>query len=701
MRRIIAFGLIGVTSLATGWLAVFAAGSSSAPTGESPAPQLPLRKIVLYSSGVGFFQREGEIDGNAKIDLTFPTGEVNDLLKSLIVQDLGGGRVQAVGYDSHDPIERTLKSFAIDLSDNPGQAQLLDRVRGEKVEVTLTAGPPLTGSIVGVERSEVVQKDGKVTVESLTLLTAEGLRSIKLSEVQRVRFLNASLDAELRRALETLTRSRDSKKKAVSVNFSGAGKRNVRVSYVVENPIWKTSYRMVLDQDGKPFLQGWALVENPSDEDWSDVRMSLVSGRPISFRMDLYTPLYIPRPLVEPELFASLRPPTYEGDLDKVRAPMAKAAGRPTGGEAARDANKKSELRGRRLDAATGGYASSLAEAGDEKRIELGQGVVAAAQAAQLGDSFQYTMNDPVTVARQKSALIPIVNREVEGSRVSIYNPRVHAKYPLLGLKFKNAAGLNLMQGPVTVYDGTSYAGDARLPNLQAGEERLISFAIDLGTEVESVEKVPPQQIGTIKIVKGILSATRKIREEKSYKAANRSSTERNLLIEHPYRPEYKLVSEAKPAERSRDVYRFEVKIPAGGTGTLEVAEERDLEQTVQLMTTNDEQIRFYLRLPSITPAVRAALEQALELRTKLAAAQRDLQGAAHQFAEIAKDQERMRANIKELPAGSAVRTRLVEKFDQQETQIEKLQADQKRLQETESKAKARYEQFLTNLTVA
>src|SRR2546421_1080100 len=145
-----------------------------------------------------------------------------------------------------------------------------------------------------------------------------------MSEIQRVRFLNPIMDSEFKKALETLALSHDTQKKAVSINFVGEGKRTVRVGYVIENPIWKTSYRLVLDKkEGKPFLQGWAIVENPSDEDWNKVRMALISGRPISFQMDLYQPLYVPRPVVEPELFASLRPQTYSGAVEKKEADKA------------------------------------------------------------------------------------------------------------------------------------------------------------------------------------------------------------------------------------------------------------------------------------------------------------------------------------------------------------------------------------------
>src|ERR1700686_2945254 len=144
------------------------------------------------------------------------------------------------------------------------------------------------------------------------------MRSVKLSDVQRVRFLNPVMDGEVKKALEVLATAHDTQKKAVTLNFTGEGKRAGSVGYVVENPIWKTSYRLVLDKDGKPFLQGWAVVDNPTDEDWNTVGMALISGRPISFQMDLYQPLYVPRPLVELELFQSLRPVAYQGGTGKA-----------------------------------------------------------------------------------------------------------------------------------------------------------------------------------------------------------------------------------------------------------------------------------------------------------------------------------------------------------------------------------------------
>src|SRR5262245_3142451 len=311
--------------------AASAPGNETA-TGQASGSALPISKVVLFSSGVGYFQRAGTVDGNARVDLTFQVRDINDLIKSMVLQD-EKGVVSAVSYDSLAPVDRTLKSFAVNLTNNPTFGAILTQMRGARVAVVLqqtATNQPGTssGSVMGIEHQKQPAKDGAVDTEVLTMWCAEGVRSFKLGDVQRLRFLNPTIEGEFRRALETLALSHDAQKKAVSLNFTGEGKRDVRVGYVVENPIWKTSYRLVMDKEGKPFLQGWAVGDNPTDDDWNNVGMALISGRPISFQMDLYQPLYVPRPTVELELFQSLRPVAYDSGR-VVDAPMALAATAP------------------------------------------------------------------------------------------------------------------------------------------------------------------------------------------------------------------------------------------------------------------------------------------------------------------------------------------------------------------------------------
>ncbi len=245
----------------------------------------------------------------------------------MVLQDFSEkGRVSAVTYDSHEPIDRTLKSFAINLNSNPTFAQhpRPGARREGRSRHAAERGRPARHADRHDHRHRTAEagrpRTARSTSKCSTCGAPEGVRSVKLSDVQRLRFLNPVIENEFRRALETLALSHDTQKKAVSLHFSGEGKRKVQVGYVIESPIWKTSYRLVLDKKEKPYLQGWAVVENPTDEDWNGVEMALVSGRPISFQMDLYNPLYIDRPVVEPELFASLRPPTYSGRAGQVRA---------------------------------------------------------------------------------------------------------------------------------------------------------------------------------------------------------------------------------------------------------------------------------------------------------------------------------------------------------------------------------------------
>ena len=275
---------------------------------------------MLYNAGVGFFERRAEIDGNAKVDLKFNVTEINDLLKSMVLQDLGGGKISTVTYASMDPITKTLKTFAIDLTSNPSMAHLLDQVRGEKVEIE--APNRVTGTILGVETREqqVGDKDRVVKTEFLNLLTDAGLRSFPMTSISRIKLTDPKLDAELRQALNVLALGHATDKKTVSLSFEGEGKRPVRVGYIQQSPIWRTTYRLVLSDKKPPFLQGWALVENPTEGDWQDVSLTLVSGRPISFVMNLYQPLYVNRPVVENELFSSLRPQVYGQDLQDTQA---------------------------------------------------------------------------------------------------------------------------------------------------------------------------------------------------------------------------------------------------------------------------------------------------------------------------------------------------------------------------------------------
>ncbi len=730
MRRLM-WGLPALGALAAGTVFMTQRGESAPVAAVAdkaakladlkPAVSLPVSQVILFNSGVGHFTRSGEIDGDARVDLTFPEQDINDLIKSMTLIDTSKtGRVSSVTYDSHDPIDRTLRSFAINLNNSPSFSAILTQARGEAVEVTLvnTANQPgsLTGKIIGVEKQKVTTKEGVQEVEVLNLWCAEGVRAVRLNELQKLRFSNPVIENEMRRALETLSLSHDSQKKAVSLNFTGEGKRKVEVGYVIENPIWKTSYRLVLGKE-QPFLQGWAVVENPTDEDWTGVTMALVSGRPISFKMDLYNPLYVGRPTVEPELFASLRPPTYDGalvgsgrsgeKLGKKRDGAPGKSGIPAAGvpeeRAEEFAKQLSDEKSGEDKLSDQGRRKFAQEAAQRLRadLNLGASVQSATTASALGDYHQYVVDQPVNLGRQKSALLPIVNKKVEGKRVSIYNPGVQAKHPLLGLKFKNTSGMPLSQGPITIYEGSTYAGDTRVLDLQPDEERLVSYAIDLGTEVSAKNGNATSKITSVKAVKGLIYTNTLFREEKTYDIANRSATDRVVLIEHPNRKGqgFKFVGKNVPAEEAADVFRFQVDVASKKDTSYSVIEEREAGSTIQLTNQADDQIRYIINLKEAPAALKAQLQEALKMKAGWDTLRADIQTADRRIQTITVDQKRLRENLRETPKESPLFTRYLTTLENQEKEMDELQVKLKKLHGDEATVRTKYDNYLANLS--
>jgi hypothetical protein len=420
--------------------------------------------------------------------------------------------------------------------------------------------------------------------------------------------------------------------------------------------------------------------------------------------MDLYTPLFVPRPTVELELFASLRPTTYSGNLalDSAMPASSTAALAPQAAGLSDEAMyfRKEDKARQALQGSVRGLAvdgQKLTEG--ERLLGLNASVNAAATAAKLGDFFQYAIDRPVSLARQKSALLPIITKDVEASRVSIYNEGTQAKFPLLGLKLKNTTGMHLMQGPITVFDGANYAGDSRILDVQPNEERLLSYAIDLGTEVNPVPSNDNGRIVMVKAVKGVIETSTKLRESKSYTIVNRNDSERVVLIEHPVRNEFKLIDTDKPAETARDFYRFQVKVAPGKTEKQVVTEERTLSQSFELRNFNDDQIRFFLSQTVSSPKVKAGLQQAQNLRWAVAKTKAEADELEKQLKIIVDDQTRLRANLKEMPSTAAAYARYLKKFDDQETVIEKYQADIKRLQSAQAVQQNEFDKFLVNFS--
>ena len=676
-------------------IALLAPSAASAQSEEKDVT-VPISALVLFTSGVGYFQHDGTVEGNAKMELTFSTSQINDLLKSLVLRDLDGGTISSVTYSSRDPITRTLKSFSIDLTSNPTLSNLLIQTRGEAITVTLASGNTLTGTIISVEtRQASTGAKGEIAGEFLTMNTAAGVTSIALIDIQGIRFIRKEVQDDLAQALQVLSSSHGIEKKKVVLHFTGTGKRRVRIGYILESPVWKTSYRLVLGDAVSHLLQGWALVENTSDTDWRSVALTLVSGRPITFTMDLYQPLYIQRPEVQMELYQSLRPQTNQMAMDdQLSDEEAASAEAPAPAPASPSAMSKSSAP-REMQRALAGAG---APRGD---FSVSQGVSAAARGGQVGELFQYAIDKPVNLSRQQSAMLPILNQQVTGERYSLFNEGTDPKHPLNAVKLKNASALHLMQGPITVFDAGTYAGDAQITDLAPGAEQLVTYALDLDTEVQATAGSSPVSLVSVRITRGIFLYTSKAQQERIYEIKNNGTKNRTVLVEHPYQPEWTLTSPKEALERTRDAYRFAVPVSAGKSATLSVVQTRTLEQSIALSNLGSDQVALYVKNPVVTPAVKAALQKLVDLQQKAATTAAQRAGKEQRVSDIGNDQSRIRANMDRLSQSSDLYKRYVKTLSDEEDELAKLNDDIAKLRDAEAVQRKAVSDYIQTIEVS
>ncbi len=663
-------------------------GSVKQAGGVEQAAAVPVVRVALFSSGVGYFEHFGKISGSTSTTLRFQTDQINDVLKSLILQDLDGGLVSAVTYPSQDPLGRALRGFQVDLSESPGLADLLQQLRGAELVVTVK-GETIAGTILGVETRKRPAGESTLDVSVLNLVTKGGIRSVSIDEATGIALADPTLQAELSKALAAVAGARDSDKKNVTLDLRGEGDRRVRVGYVVETPVWKTSYRLILD-DKQSNLQGWAIVENQTDTDWDNIGLSLVSGRPISFTMNLYEPMYLARPEAKLELFEGLRPQTYaesREELQVAASPMV-----------AMDMAPGSAARTRAMPSAGFARGEGMADSEDEK-LDATASVASRATAGQIGELFSYTV-DGVTIARQSSAMIPIITDPIDVTRVSIYNANTLARYPLSGARLNNSTGKNLLQGPITVLDAGMYAGDAQINNVPPGQSRLISYGIDLDILVDSEKTAQSSNIQTARILGGVLEVSNRNVSSRTYAAQNKSQKSKTLIIESDRLDGWTLVDTPKPAEETPDLYRFEMKLEAGKGGQIVVQQQRVTQQRMAIGRLESDAFVAYANTGAIPPAVREALGRAAKLKQELDGFDRTIAESQQQIEAIAQDQNRVRENLRSIDRDSQLYGRLMKKLDEQETQVDKLRTTIESATRSRDAKRAEFEAYLASLNV-
>ncbi len=645
------------TRIAVLVVAAAMAWACAQPAAEALTTELPVQHLVLFTNGVGYFEHAGTVVGTQEIELPVPPEHMDDLLQSLVVQDLGGGRVEAVRYGARDPLGRVLSSYALDLSGDPTLAELLAQARGEAVRIDATE--TLRGVIVNVERVAVPDQAPRTL---LTLATDDGLQRVDLDEVRAVAFEREALQAELDAALAAIARYRGGDAASVRLRFVGEGEREVRVAYVREMPVWKASYRLALEEAGRAELQGWAILDNPTALDLEDVSVWFVAGQPISFVASLYAPVYVDRPRVDVATAPGIDPVADEGQL----APMEAEAGR----------------------AMMAPSPAMMADALESAAPSFGgAGVEAAAEGVAGGATFAYRVSEPVTVGRFESAMIPIVVATVEAHAVSWYDADVLRDHPLRAVRLVNDSGLHLAAGPVTVFDEGGFAGQAMMADVVPDDSRMLAYAVDLDVRVTVASASEPERVVSAVLRGSVLETSWRSVHTTRYRLEPRGDGERFVVVEHPQRGGFAVVSPEGPVETG-DAWRFGIEIGTGApvdptvpshlvcdddTCVLTVVMERLDGRQTAVNNVGGDQIAFYLENVDLSDADREALEAVLELQRGMAELDRQVVALEAQVNEVFRDQSRIRDNMAALERNSSLYRRYLADLEAQENLLTEL----------------------------
>lgn len=677
---------------------------------------LPIRRVILYSNGVAYIERRGTVSGNAEVNLSFKQSQVDDVLKSMVVLDLGQGRIGAVSYNSSQPASaRTAEiPFSIDSetedSDQSmgGLAGVLAQLQGARILVTSSKGTH-AGSILTVEKIALTKtKDSeKTTLPSLHRLVIASesgeIISVELSDVRSIKLLEDGTRRNINEFANATASTRLRDAKTISIASTGSGTREMMVSYVVSAPIWKTTYRVVLGDDGKPFFQGWAIVDNVSDESWDNVQLSLVSGSPVSFIQNLQKPLYRYRPIIPIPDDLNLDPQIY--DAEESGSGVGYGSGSGVGsGSGSGGGTGTVDVSGNRI---TSNFMSLLpgAQTTLSDALQAGtSGVETAATGRELGDLFEYRIEAPVSVERNRSALIPIVQTKMEGERVSIYNESARKDRPMGGMMLSNTTPLTFEGGSLTVLDGDAYAGEALMERLKPKERRLISFALDLGTRVSTKSETDLRPVQLIKVVNGVFQAHYFRQDKKTYTLSNQTDKEKTVYIEHPVRDKWGLAeSSARPETVTDRYYRFRVVLEPFATAVVPVVEQLGQMDSYQLASFSQQQLDLFISRRYIDAAIRQRLERLIELRGSINLISQKMQILTAEVTSITQDQARFRENIESLaktPEAKQLITRYIAKANEQETRLEQIEAERKAAQAEKERLERELAEEIKNFEV-
>jgi len=674
------------------------------------AEELPLKRVTLSTSGLAQFEHQGAVTGNAELTLPVRLDQVDDVLKSLVVLD-NGGSFGGVTLPGREPLSQIFRDLPFDQAALQTSAGLLQALQGAEVQI---GGPnPVTGKLTSVMAETQINEDGlQSTKHRIGIMAKDGLHTVLLEDLQSLQFTDPVVQDQLNRALTAIHDHRIQDQRTLTLDLRGDGARPVTVSYVTGAPLWKSAYRVVLPEkdSAKAYLQGWAILENTTGQDWDNVAVTLLSGNPVTYKQSLYESYYRDRPVLPLQVMGRLMPRTDTGSTAMQALSKEGRSGEMDGlvppSPAAMRQKKAMAPMAAMADMA---YASEAGIAGGapvmaEAAMNMApaQSAVAEQATAQMVFRFQQT----VTLPAGNSLMLPVVSRDIPAEQVWLYQPETDARHPLASVALTNDSDTGLPPGILTLFEQTAnglrYTGDSELSLLPKGEMRYINFALDPATTIDR-EMLSDRQFGVFKASKGVVEQSVVSTETTVYTIKAPADEDRVIVIEHPRLADWELKVPdgliGNP-EKTEMHYRLKLALKAGETKTLKVVLERQDFESLSLgyMQQGDLASRLNAMGQSLDPKVRKALEGAITLQNDVYVLQNQIQILEQERQTIFNDQARVRGNLQSIPTGSDLAKRYLTELNAQEDRLKKLDGEQNVLRQKQAAAQAKLDDYVAGL---
>jgi hypothetical protein len=650
----------------------------SQPTG------LPIKRITLYKHGLGFFERRGSYSGE-QLRLEFPRKAMDDVLKSLTVLD-AVGTVRGVEFATPADRNPNAARHVTELSDERGLTDAISALRGQQVRL-VTAASTLEGTLLGVELEEEhhlerarisLEHDGRISI-------------IKLESLEHLEVLDATAKGDLQFSLQFAKRDEDRSSAIVRLS---PGDHDLSVQYIAAAPAWRVSYRLISEStisesstDNDPnaraiFLQGWGVFDNTLEEDLENVELSLMAGMPVSFRYALFEPRTPERPLVQDE-------------ERTVGAPIAFAA-------SARDEESNMDYMMAGAVASPSPVSRSRTQAAPKMSAQMMQSTQTASSGEERGALFAYRIDQPVSVARGQSGMVPIVGGTLSGKRELLYNPSKHPRNPVASLRFKNTTGLTLERGPVTVLEEREYAGEAMLEFSPTGSELIVAFAIELGVNIgeQSQFEMHLEKLG----ISGTYLQIQEYNVRKTtYELENQTEKAVTVTLEHNRWQGSNVFETPGIITETLEFARWQIPLAARERKQFEIRERLLQTRFEEVRNLDGAQLQIYLENKFLDKQTHAALENILMQYLSINTINQALEKLEQERSRIAKRQQQIQANLVSLGRESEegkLRARLVKELGSLEDRLQAMQNEEDGLRKTIAELETRATELLAKLSV-